>query len=173
MSGMGLFHFDVGGYTTLPILNLVRTKELLLRSAEFAVFSNPIIRTHEGNKIHFIFATFEKPRSYNKTSKSFSGNQPAANHQVYTDTDTWQQFGRLTRMFVMLSNYTKSIVKENADTGIPLMRPLFLHYESDPQSFDFNYSFLYGRDLLVAPILSKDSVITQRIIIYWRLVVPL
>jgi len=44
---MGLYHFDIGGYTTLPVLQLRRTKELLLRSAEFAAFT-PLMRTHEG-----------------------------------------------------------------------------------------------------------------------------
>jgi hypothetical protein len=87
-----------------------------------------------------------------------TGNQPEANHQVYTDADTWTSFGRLTRMYVMLSNYTKSIVKENAETGVPVMRPLFLHYESDPESYEHPYEFLYGRDLLVAPVLFRAAV---------------
>jgi alpha-glucosidase len=47
MSGMGLFHFDIGGYTTIELLGLKRSKELLLRSAEMSVFT-PIMRTHEG-----------------------------------------------------------------------------------------------------------------------------
>lgn len=47
MSGTGLTHFDIGGYTTYGTLGLVRTEELLLRSAEMAVFT-PMMRTHEG-----------------------------------------------------------------------------------------------------------------------------
>ncbi len=46
--GFGLSHSDVGGYTTIPQLGLVRTKELLLRWAEYSAFT-PIMRTHEGN----------------------------------------------------------------------------------------------------------------------------
>ena len=45
VSGMGLTHFDIGGYTTQ--FPMVRTQELFLRSAEYAVFT-PVMRTHEG-----------------------------------------------------------------------------------------------------------------------------
>ena len=47
MSGTGLTHFDIGGYTTFGEQGLKRTTELLLRSAEMAVFT-PMMRTHEG-----------------------------------------------------------------------------------------------------------------------------
>lgn len=46
--GMGLSHSDIGGYTTEPILNCTRSKELLLRWAEYSLFT-PVMRTHEGN----------------------------------------------------------------------------------------------------------------------------
>ena len=57
MSGIGLTHFDIGGYTTMVRhgttenvavqLNMVRTEELFLRGAEMAMFT-PVMRTHEG-----------------------------------------------------------------------------------------------------------------------------
>ena len=45
-SGMGLTHSDIGGYTGSAIFGLVRSKELLLRWAEYSMFS-PVMRTHE------------------------------------------------------------------------------------------------------------------------------
>ena len=36
LSGMGLTHSDIGGYTTIGQLNITRSKELLLRWAEYA-----------------------------------------------------------------------------------------------------------------------------------------
>ena len=49
MSGVALTHYDIGGFTTFASYNppLVRTEQLLLRSAEMAVFT-PMFRTHEG-----------------------------------------------------------------------------------------------------------------------------
>ena len=49
ISGVALTHFDIGGFTTFASYTppLVRTEQLLLRSAEMAVFT-PVFRTHEG-----------------------------------------------------------------------------------------------------------------------------
>ena len=64
------------------------------------------------------------------------GNEPAANHQFYTDSDTMEKFGRLTQIFTTLKNYTKAAVKQNADLHIPVMRPLFLMFENDTEAFN-------------------------------------
>lgn len=47
LSGFGLSHSDIGGYTTLNGI-LTRSEELLLRWAEYSVFT-PLMRTHEGS----------------------------------------------------------------------------------------------------------------------------
>ena len=55
---------------------------------------------------------------------------------MYTDEDTLQQFGRLTRLYVALAaNYTRAAVRQNAAEHTPVMRPLFLMFEDDPESF--------------------------------------
>jgi hypothetical protein len=55
---------------------------------------------------------------------------------VYTDEDTLRQFGRLTRIYAALAaNYTRAAVRQNAAEHTPVMRPLFLMFEDDPQSF--------------------------------------
>src|SRR6202142_3370966 len=51
--------------------------------------------------------------------------------------------------------YIYTGVEEMSRTGVPLMRPVFLEY---PQAGDFygeNREFLFGRDLLVAPVLTE------------------
>lgn len=47
MTGHGLHHSDIGGYTTL--FEMKRSKELLLRWCDFSAFT-PMMRTHEGNR---------------------------------------------------------------------------------------------------------------------------
>lgn len=44
MTGHGLHHSDIGGYTTL--FEMKRSKELLLRWCDFSAFT-PMMRTHE------------------------------------------------------------------------------------------------------------------------------
>ena len=63
------------------------------------------------------------------------GNHPEANHQFYSDPDTLEKFGRLTQIYTSLSNYTRSMVQLNADSGTPVMRPLFLQYENDTEAY--------------------------------------
>merc|ERR1711976_440730 len=132
VSGMGLTHSDIGGYTGEPLVGLIRSKELLLRWAEYAAFT-PVMRTHEGN-------------------------HPEANHQFYSDDDTLESFGRLTRIYTSLTNYTRAMVQLNSDQGIPVMRPLFLMFQNDTLSYEQDYEYMYGDDLLVAPVLLPGQV---------------
>jgi sulfoquinovosidase len=128
--GCGLSHSDIGGYTSL--FDNIRTKELFLRWAEMAVFT-PVMRTHEGNR-------------------------PETNFQFYDDDDTMLKLARLTDIYTMLAPYTKKLVKEYANTGLPVQRPLFMHYEDDEETYDIQYQYLFGRDMLIAPVyLSEKS----------------
>ena len=38
-----------------------------------------------------------------------------------------------------------------------MVRPLFLHYPDDPNTYGLRYQFLLGRDLMVAPVLDKGA----------------
>lgn len=42
-------------------------------------------------------------------------------------------------------------------TGLPLQRPLFLHFEDDPQTYGEQTSYLLGADLLVAPVIAAGA----------------
>ncbi|WP_144938416.1 alpha-glucosidase [Paenibacillus sp. 32O-W] len=129
MSGFGLHHSDIGGYTTLFGMN--RTKELFMRWAEHSAFT-PIMRTHEGNR-------------------------PDDNWQFDSDDETLLHFARMSRVYTALKPYLKAAVKENADTGVPVMRPLFLHYERDERAYSIQYQYLLGRDLLAAPVIEEGQ----------------
>lgn len=137
MTGCGLTHSDIGGYTSL--FANTRTKELFLRWSEMAMFT-PVMRTHEGNR-------------------------PDTNFQYYDDEDTMEQLARLTHIYTMLKPYTKALVTENSRTGLPVQRPLFLHYEQDAPSYDVQYEYLFGRDMLIAPVYLAEQ--TQ-----WQVYLP-
>lgn len=124
MTGCGLHHSDIGGYTSLH--GNKRSKELLLRWTEMAAFT-PFMRTHEGNRPDDCF--------------QFDG-----------DDETLEHLAKMTTVYTTLAPYTKTLVKENADRGIPVQRPLFMHYEQDQKAYEIQYQYLYGQDLLVAPV---------------------
>lgn len=124
MSGCGLSHSDIGGYTSL--YDNIRTKELFLRWAEMAAFT-PVMRTHEGNR-------------------------PETNFQYYDDEECMNHLARLVSVYIALSPLLKELVRENAESGIPVQRPLFLHHEDDPRCYTEQFEYLLGPDVLVAPV---------------------
>ena len=54
--------------------------------------------------------------------------------------------------------YLYSAVRECASTGMPVMRALWLHYPDDPVAVARQDQYLWGRDLLVAPVTEKAAV---------------
>ncbi len=126
--GNAYSHSDVGGYTSLH--GLVRTAELLKRWAELGAFS-PVMRTHEGNR-------------------------PDDNLQIDSDPDILHHFAAMTRVHAALAPYLRALGDEAAEQGLPVQRPLFLHYPTEA-SYMCEDQFLLGRDLLVAPILAEGT----------------
>ena len=47
--------------------------------------------------------------------------------------------------------YTYTAARECCETGLPMMRALWLHYPDDPQAVSRGDQFLWGRDILVSP----------------------
>jgi alpha-glucosidase/alpha-D-xyloside xylohydrolase len=53
--------------------------------------------------------------------------------------------------------YLYSAVREAHDTGVPVMRALWLHYPDDPEAVARGDEYLWGRDVLVAPVVAKGA----------------
>jgi alpha-glucosidase len=128
MSGYGVCHSDIGGYTTFG--DKKRDSELLLRWCECNAFT-PIFRSHEGNR-------------------------PASNVQFDNDPETLQGYARFARIYKLLSPYYKFIDKARSSSGLPMMRPLFFHY-NEPEAYTETYEYLLGSDLLVAPVIDRGA----------------
>jgi alpha-glucosidase len=48
-----------------------------------------------------------------------------------------------------------NVMRESSESGLPAFRPLLLEYPEDPRTYNLNQQFLFGRDLLVAPVLRE------------------
>ncbi len=121
--GNAYHHSDLGGYTSLH--GLVRTAELMHRWIDLAAFT-PVMRSHEGNR-------------------------PADNLQIDSSPEILSHFARMSQVHARLAPYVHFMMAEAAKTGLPLQRPLFLHYE-DPQLMALQDQYLYGADMMVAPV---------------------
>jgi alpha-glucosidase len=133
LMGNGIHHSDIGGYTTLH--GCKRPKELFQRWAEMAAFT-PIMRSHEGNR-------------------------PGDNHQFDTDAETLAHLARMTKIFKHLKPYIKAASKLNSEKGMPVQRPLFMHYENDTEAYEIKFQYLFGRDLLVAPVYNEGETVKK------------
>ncbi|RPF54298.1 glycoside hydrolase family 31 protein [Aquisalibacillus elongatus] len=45
------------------------------------------------------------------------------------------------------------LFKEASETGVPMMRPLFLEYPDDEETYQLSDQFLIGRNVLIAPVI--------------------
>jgi alpha-glucosidase len=126
--GNAYSHSDCGGYTSLG--GKVRSAELLHRWYELSAFS-PVMRSHEGNR-------------------------PDDNLQVDSSPELLEGFARWSRVHEALAPYVQSLAAEAVATGLPVQRPLFLHSD-DPATAAIQDQYLYGRDLLVAPVVEESA----------------
>jgi len=53
--------------------------------------------------------------------------------------------------------YLYSAVRDGTVTGLPVMRALWLHYPDDPKAVECPDEYLWGRDILVAPVVEKGA----------------
>ncbi len=123
--GTPYHHSDIGGYTSL--FGLTRTPELMQRWTEMAAFT-PVMRTHEGNR-------------------------PRDNLQFDEDALVLAHFARFTRLHAALLPLLKRLADEAVATGLPMQRPLFLHFPDDESLYGEQTTYLLGPDLLIAPVL--------------------
>lgn len=128
MSGYGIAHSDIGGYTT--IRQMTRGKELFMRWAEMSVFS-PMMRSHEGN-------------------------QPTRSIQFDADAEMLDHLAECVQRHLELKPYLQECLREEAEHGVPVMRPLFYHYD-EPDAYTEGYEYLLGRDILVAPVITEGA----------------
>jgi sulfoquinovosidase len=127
--GNAYSHSDVGGYTSLH--GVVRSEELIMRWAELAAFT-PVMRTHEGNR-------------------------PDDNLQIDSSPALLAHFAAMSRVHAALVPYVKSLMTEAQAQGWPLQRPLFFHYPNEAECLSCQDQYLYGSELLVAPVIEAGA----------------
>lgn len=127
--GNAYSHSDCGGYTSLH--GNVRTVELMQRWCELAAFA-PVMRSHEGNR-------------------------PDDNLQYDSTPELLDCFARWSRVHAHLAPYVRGLCEDASKHGLPAQRPLFLHYPEDRTLYGVQDQYLYGPDLLVAPVIEEGA----------------
>lgn len=131
-AGMGLIPFwacDISGYCG-DIKDYNAFAELYVRWTQFGVF-NPLSRAHhEGNNA-------VEPWLFGEEAERIIKKSIELKYQLFP--------------------YFYTYAREAYDTGLPLMRAMFLEYPSDEEAYKAETQFLLGKELLIAPVVKKSA----------------
>jgi alpha-glucosidase/alpha-D-xyloside xylohydrolase len=137
---------DIGGF--VPTREL--TGELYVRWFQFGAF-NPLFRSHGRTwklRLPWGWNTGESGPVETKLDPDPAELRNAAVEPICR---------KYLELRYRLMPYTYTLVREACDTGLPLMRALWLHYPDDPTAVKLGDQYLWGRDLLVAPVTTKGA----------------
>ncbi len=130
LMGLGISGFPFVG-TDIGGFAEAPSAELFTRWLQVGVF-HPFMRTH---------TTFGTP---DQEPWSYGTRHEAVNR-------------RAIELRYELLPYIYQVMREASETGIPALRPLFLEFPDDPETYGLQDQLLFGRDLLVAPVLREAA----------------
>lgn len=137
ISGIPWWTTDIGGFrggeSTSPDF-----QQLIVRWFQFGAFC-PIFRLH-GHRL--------------PNTDDFNG---AANEVWSFGEPAYQIIKRYMLLRERLRPYVIEQMAIASETGLPPMRPLFVDFPSDPVCYQIDDEYLFGSDLLVAPVLDADT----------------
>lgn len=68
-----------------------------------------------------------------------------------------ENYGFYTRVRYNILPYLQGLMLDAVQRGWPIMRPLFFYYPDDPQTWLLEDEYFLGKNLLIAPIVSKGT----------------
>jgi alpha-glucosidase (family GH31 glycosyl hydrolase) len=83
--------------------------------------------------------------------------ESVASEVVFKDDETKQLVKQAIQLRYKLLPYNYTIAFENSQLGHPLMRPLFYEEPSNQALYENSTTYLWGKDILVSPVLSNDE----------------
>ncbi len=141
MSGIPWWTTDIGGFWGGDPQS-EEFRELLVRWFQFGVFC-PVTRLHGVRVKH----------------EEHVERHPGIQEPSGADNEIWSYGERdyeilkaLVELRERLRPYIDSYMKEAKETGVSIMRPLFMEYPEDPAAYTIEDEYLFGRDILFAPI---------------------
>jgi len=137
MSGFSIGGHDIGGYQNANFTS--NHADLFMRWAQYGAFT-PIMQMHRGVQASDLFDTSnleQYPWGYGATALS--------NYVTYA------------KLHSQLFPYIYTYAKEASIDGLPLIRPLALLNQTDPNLLGVQHTYYFGNELLVAPMNAATS----------------
>jgi alpha-glucosidase/alpha-D-xyloside xylohydrolase len=137
---------DIGGFVITPEL----TGELYVRWFQFGAF-NPLFRSH-GRNSHL-----RRPWGWNTGSVGPLEPRDVTDPAELRNAEVEPICKKYLELRYRMLPYNYTLMRESVDTGLPAMRALRLHYPNDPEAVKLGDEYLWGRDMLVAPVVEKGA----------------
>ena len=140
LSGIPWWTTDIGGFHGGDP-DSPEYRELLTRWFQYAVFC-PVLRMH-GHR---------EPR------EAFSASHSGGDNELWSyGEETYEVLVSQLQLRERLRPYVLAQMDEAARTGMPPMRPLFVSYPEDANCWTVDDQYLFGPDLMIAPILEAGA----------------
>jgi len=147
LSGIPYWGTDIGGF--IPTHEF--TGELFARWFQFAAF-NPLFRSHGRDwRLHLPWGWTHGEIGFPETPSYHPDPKELDNPAIEPICKKYLE------LRYRMMPYIYSAVKETCETGVPIIRALWLHYPDDEQAVARGDEYLFGRDLLVAPVFEKGA----------------
>ncbi|MCM1151002.1 MAG: glycoside hydrolase family 31 protein [Alistipes sp.] len=124
----GYWSHDIGGHHHADRID----PELYIRWMQFGALS-PVMRTHSS-----------KNAGLKKEPWNFAPEHAAILHDI-------------VRQRYALAPYVYTMARKAYDEGLPLCRPMYYDYPEAEEAYAFRNQYMFGDDLLVAPITAPDK----------------
>ncbi len=146
LSGIPWWTTDIGGfhqgYTDDPDF-----QELLVRWFQFGTFC-PVMRMH---------GCRQPVQQIINRAGEVRENTGAGNEIWSFGEDNYQILSHYIQIREKMRDYTRSLMQEAHEKGSPVMRAMFYEFPEDPKCWDISDAYMFGPDLLVAPVCYKGA----------------
>jgi alpha-glucosidase/alpha-D-xyloside xylohydrolase len=152
LSGIPFWGTDIGGFVPTPEY----TGELHVRWLQFGTFC-PSFRAH-GRTWHLRLPWgWNTGKLGHEELRGYTGGAGYPDPAELRNAAVEPIVKKYLELRYRLLPYTYTVAKETTETGLPMIRALWLHYPDDPAAVARGDQFLWGRDLLVSPVVEKGA----------------
>lgn len=154
LSGIPYWGTDIGGFVPTPEY----TGELHVRWFQFGAFC-PLFRAHGRTwhlRLPWGWNTGELGHDEISSYRAGAGNpDPSELHNAEVEPIC----KKYLELRYRLMPYLYTAVRDTHETGLPIMRALWLHYPDDLLAAARGDEYLWGRDVLVAPVVEPRTLL--------------
>ena len=147
LTGLPWWTTDIGGFTGGDPMDPA-FRELLVRWFQWGAFC-PVMRLHGDREPH------TTPRRADGSDVLFTG----ADNEVWSfGEEAYPILVNYLQLRETMRDYVRQLMREAHEQGSPVMRAMFYEFPEDKACWELKDQYMFGPDLLVAPVMTPGAV---------------